>query len=138
MLPCERCDVPLPIRQQVAVRSVKDALGLAPRSPSVGGPDGRAKGGEVTGTEHDTVARGHIDEVEIYARPRDLAGQVGEDPWAVLDVDYDDLALACDSEVRNRERMLRCLGVRDQDVELGSLARADARGGGRGDAGGAE
>ena len=59
---------------------------------------------------------------------RDPARQVREHAGAVLDVDHDDLALARHREVRDRQRVPRGLGVGDEDVQLGPLARPDARG----------
>ncbi len=53
----------------------------------------------------------------------------------VVDLDHDDLALARDGEVRDRERVPGGLGVGDEDVQLGALAGADARGRGDVDAG---
>ena len=82
---------------------------------------------EVGRAEHHAVARRDVDEVEVDAGPGDLAGQVGEHAGAVLDVDHHDLALARDREVRDRQRVLRRLGVGDEDVQLGLRARPDAR-----------
>ena len=97
--------------------------------------DRGAQSVEVGRAEDHAVARGDVDQVEVDAGPGDLAGEVGEDAGPVLDVDHDDLALARDREVGDRQRVRGGLGVRDEDVELGPLARADAGGGGDVDAG---
>ena len=89
-----------------------------------------AQGGEVGRAEDHAIARGHVDEVEVDPGPRDPAGQVGEDAGAVLDVDHHDLALARDREMGDGQRVPGRLGVLDEDVQLGALARPEARGGG--------
>ena len=68
------------------------------------------------------ILSGDVDDIEVHPGPGDLAGQVGQHARAVLDINHDHLALSRDREMRNRKRMLRGLGVRDEDVELGSLA----------------
>ena len=87
------------------------------------------QGGEVGRPEDHAVLCGDVDEIEVDPGPGDLAGQVRQHAGAVLDIDDDDLALAGDRDVGDRQRMLRGLGVRDEDVELGPLARPDACGG---------
>src|SRR5436190_1611633 len=78
--------------------------------------------------EDHAVLRGDVDEVEVDSGPGDLAGQVGEDAGAVLDVDHDYLALAGNREVGDRQGVLRGFGVSHEDVELGPVAWADACG----------
>ena len=86
---------------------------------------------EVSGPEYHAIAGRNVDKIEVHSGARDLAGQVSQDAGAVLRVDHHHLALAGDREMRNRQRMPRGLGVGDEDVKLGSLARSDA--GRRGD-----
>ena len=78
--------------------------------------------------EDHAIARGDVDEVEVDPGPGDLASQVRQHAGAVLDLDHDDLALAGDRDMGDRQRVLRGLGVRDEDVQLGPLARPDAGG----------
>ena len=91
--------------------------------------------GEIGRAEDDAITRGDVDEVEIDAGPGDRAGQIGEHAGTVLDLDRDHLALAADCEMRDRERVLGRLGVGDEDVDLGPLARSEAGGCGDVDAG---
>ena len=86
------------------------------------GPEGR----EVGCPEDHAIARGHVDEIEVHSGPGDLASQVRQHAGAVLDLDHHDLALAGDREMGDRQGMPHGLGVRDEDVELGPLARPDA------------
>jgi hypothetical protein len=86
--------------------------------------------GEVGGAEHDAIACRDVDEIQVDAGARDLACQIGEHAGSVLDIDDDDFALARYGEMRDRQRVLGGLGVGDEDVELGPLARSDAGRGG--------
>ena len=84
---------------------------------------------DVVCPEDHTISRGDVHEIEVHSSPGDLASQVRQHAGAVLDIDDDDFALAGDRDMGNRKRMLRGLGMRDEDVELGLLAWPDARGG---------
>ena len=82
---------------------------------------------QVRGAEDDAVAGGDVDEVEVDPGPRDPARQVRKHPGAILGVDDDDLTFSRHSEVRDRQGVPGGAGVRDEDVELGAIARPDAR-----------
>src|SRR5262249_56629006 len=78
---------------------------------------------EIARAEYEPVARRDVDEIEVDACPRDPARQVGKDAGPFLDLDDDDFALTADREVRDRERVLRGLGVGDEDVQLDVVVR---------------
>jgi hypothetical protein len=82
--------------------------------------------GEVGGSEHESVSRRDVDEVEVDSRFRDLSSQVSEYAWPIVDLDDDDLALAADCEVRDCQRMLRGLGVWNQYMQFDPISRPDA------------
>src|SRR4051794_10708123 len=88
--------------------------------------EGGAERVEIGGAEDHTVARRDVNEVEVDARLGDLAGEVRQHPGVVLDVHHDDLTLTRDGQLRDRERMLRRLGMWDENVQLGTLAWTDA------------
>ena len=79
------------------------------------------QGSEIGRAEDHAISGGHVDEIEVDSSPGDPAGQIGEYSRSVLDIDHDDLALAGDREMRNRQRVLRGPGVRNEDVKLRSL-----------------
>ncbi|HEU4841221.1 MAG TPA: DMT family transporter, partial [Ilumatobacteraceae bacterium] len=86
-----------------------------------------AQTGEVGRPEHHPVAGRDVDEVEVDAGGRHLAGEVGEHARAVVDVDHRDLPLARDREVRDRQHVLGRRGVGDEDVQLRRAGRTEAR-----------
>jgi hypothetical protein len=83
--------------------------------------------GEVGGAEDEAVARRDVDEIEVDAGVRDLSSQVGEHARPILDLDDDHFALAARAEVRGCQRVLGGFGVRNEDVQLDQVGRADAR-----------
>jgi hypothetical protein len=85
---------------------------------------------EVGGTEDDAIASGHVNQVEVDAGARDLASEIREHTGSVLDLDHDHLALAGYGEMRDRQRVLCCLRVGNENVELGPLPRSHAGRGG--------
>jgi hypothetical protein len=97
--------------------------------PSAVGVQRAPEGSEVGRPEDHAISRGDVDEIEVDSSPGDLASQVSQHAGAILDIDDDYFALAGDRDMGNRQRMLRGLGVRDKDVELGPLAWPDTRGG---------
>src|SRR5829696_4038329 len=62
----------------------------SPASAPASGADAECglEPGEVLGAEHDPVAGGDVDEVEVDAGVGDVAGEVGEDTWTVVDLDH--------------------------------------------------
>src|SRR5262245_28733222 len=81
----------------------------APACRSARGAERGPEAVEVGAAEDDAVARRDVDEVDVHARVRDAAREVGEHARPVLDVDRDHLALARHDEVRDPERVLRGL-----------------------------
>ena len=59
---------------------------------------------EVGRPEDHAISRGDVDEIEVDSSPGDLASQVRQHAGAVLDIDHDDLALAGDCDMGNRQR----------------------------------
>ena len=113
-----------PRRSPVPVR-------LAPRrnSRSARGVERGPESSEVRRPEDHAILCCDIHEIEVDSSSGDLASQVRQHAGAVLDIDHDYFALAGDRDMGNRQRMLRGLGMRNEDVELGPLAWPDARGG---------
>src|SRR4051794_20222440 len=122
---CGPLDVSTARYAKDAASRTRAILGL--RSAFTRSGDGGLQRVEVRCAEHDAVARGHVDEVEVDSRGGDLARQVGQHSRAVLDVDNHHLAFARDREMRDRERVPARLRVRHEDVQLRALARSDAR-----------
>ena len=83
---------------------------------------------EVRGAEHHPVLRGDVDKVKVDAGLGGPERKVGERTRAIVDLDDDDLSLAGDVEVFERQRVLRGTGMGDEDVQFGSVSRTDARG----------
>ena len=79
---------------------------------------------QVRRTEDDAVAGGDVDQVEVDAGLGDPAGEIGEHAGLVLDLDDHHLALAAHSKVRDGKGVPNGLGVGDEDVELGLIARS--------------
>src|SRR4051812_39306534 len=84
--------------------------------------EGGAESSEILRPEDDAISCRHVDEIEVDPGLCDLASQVGEDARPVLDVHNNDLALAGDRDMRDRQRMLHRLGMRHKDVDLGPVA----------------
>jgi hypothetical protein len=74
--------------------------------------------GEIFRTEDEAVLRRDVDEIEVDPGPRHLSSQVCEHARPVFDVDDDDLALAADGELRERQGVPGGCGVRHEDVQL--------------------
>ena len=81
---------------------------------------------QVGRSEDDAVAGGDVDQIKVDAGPGDPAGEIGEHAGLVLDLDHHHLAFAAHGKVRDRKRVPDRLGVGDEDVELGLIARSDA------------
>jgi hypothetical protein len=62
-----------------------------------------AESRKVVGSEDDAILRGDIDEIEVDPGSGDLASEVRQDAWSVLDIDDYDFTLARHGNVRNRQ-----------------------------------
>jgi hypothetical protein len=82
--------------------------------------------GQIRGSEDEAVSGRDVDEIEVDAGPRHLASEIGEDARTIFDVDDDHLALATDGEVRQGQRVLGSLGMRNEDVQLDVVVASQA------------
>jgi len=89
----------------------------------------RSETSEVFRAEDDSILCGDVDEIQVDTSSGDLASQIREYAGPVLDIDHDDFALAGDRDMGDREQMPRGPSVRDEDVELSTLAWPNACGG---------
>src|SRR5690348_11557906 len=74
---------------------------------------------QVGRAEDHAVPGGDVDKIQVDTGSRDLTGEVCKHAGPVLDVHHDDLTLATDRQLGDRQGMLRRLRMWDQNVEFG-------------------
>lgn len=82
--------------------------------------------GEISGAEDKAVLCRDVHKVEVDSSLGDLSRQVGEDSRPILHRDDDHFTFTVHAELRERKRVLRRFGVRNEDVELDVICRAHA------------